>query len=424
VTPVGAADRRPERRAAAGGDGRRVVVTGCGVVSALADTAPGTWEALVAGHVGIRLITLFDTARYRTRTAAQAGPLDRADLVLPPKERRRASRGDRMGLMAAYEAVWDGGLELMRTDRRRVGVILGGGGSGLPEAEGYVARLQAKRRPRPSEGYGFLASFTADRIASALGFLGPADTIMNACSSSTIAIGLGAGRIAAGEIDAALAGGVEPLSRTTFSGFNALRLVDPDPCRPFDRGRRGLSLGECAAFLLLEEREAALRRGARVYAEFAGHGMSADAWHATAPEPRGDGLARAMRAALDAGGVAPEEVDHVNAHGTGTEQNDRAEVLALKEVLGARAAAIPVVSIKGMVGHCLGAAGAVEAFATVMALHHGVVPPTAGLGTPDPELDLDFVPGASRAADLRVAVSNSLAFGGNNGSLVFRRHEA
>lgn len=404
--------------------GRRVVVTGCGVVSALGDTAPATWEGLAAGTVGIAPITLFDTTGYRTRTAAQAGSLQRADLILAPRERRRVSRGDRMGLMAAFEAAWDGGLELARIDRRRAGVLLGGGGSGLPQAEEWVRSSAAGRRPRPSEGLGFFGSVTANRIASALGLRGPADTIMNACSSSTIAIGLAASQIAAGDLDVVLAGGAEPLSRATFSGFNALRLVDPDPCRPFDRDRRGLSLGECAAFLLLEERASALRRGARVYAEVAGHGMSADAWHATAPEPEGEGLARAMRAALADAGVAPEEVDHVNAHGTGTEQNDRAEVRALRSVFGERATRIPVVSIKGMAGHCLGAAGAIEAFAAVMALHHGIVPPTAGLTHPDPELGLDFVPGAARAADLRVALSNSAAFGGNNGSLVFRRHEA
>jgi 3-oxoacyl-[acyl-carrier-protein] synthase II len=403
---------------------RRVVVTGCGVVSALADTAPGTWEALLAGRVGIRPITLFDTARDRTRTAAQAGALDRADLLLAPRERRRASRGDRMGLMAAFEAVWDGGLELARMDRRRAGVIIGGGGSGLLQAEDRVRRTARGERARPTEGYGFFGSVTTDRVASALGFRGATDTIMNACSSSTIAIGLGAARIASGDLDLVLAGGVEPLSRTTFAGFNALRLVDPDPCRPFDRDRRGMSLGECAAFLLLEDRERALGRGARVYAEVAGHGMSADAWHATAPEPEGDGLARSMRAALRAAGVAPEEVDHVNAHGTATEQNDRAEARALKTVFGTRTASIPVASIKGMVGHCLGAAGAIEAFATVMSLHYGAIPPTAGLRDPDPDFGLDLVAVAARRADLRVALSNSTAFGGNNGTLVLRRHKA
>ncbi|MGH9798300.1 MAG: beta-ketoacyl-[acyl-carrier-protein] synthase family protein [Candidatus Polarisedimenticolia bacterium] len=401
---------------------RRVVVTGCGVVSALGENAADTWAGLLAGRVGIGPITLFDASRDRTHTAAQAIEPARADLLLGAKDRRRASRGDRLGLLAAFEAVWDAGLELVRIDRRRAGVFLGGGGSGLPQAEEYVRTLHVRGTARPTLAYGFFPAVTAGRIATALGFGGPATTLTNACSSSTIAIGLGAEAIAAGGLDVALAGGAEPLSRTTFSGFNALRLVDPDPCRPFDRDRHGLSLGECGAFLLLEGRDRALRRSARIYAEVAGHGMSADGHHPTAPDPTGDGMARAMRAALRAAGVRPQEVDHVNAHGTGTAQNDRAEARAIHAVFGERAPSIPVVSIKGMVGHCLGAAGAIEAFAAVMSLHEQVIPPTAGLTAPDSDCALDLVHGAARRAPLAVALSNSAAFGGNNGSLVLRRH--
>jgi 3-oxoacyl-[acyl-carrier-protein] synthase II len=402
---------------------RRVGITGFGVVSALGGSARETWDGLLEGRIGIRPITLFDTSGDRTHTAAQAVAFD-ADRHLQAKDRGRASRGDRMGLMAALEAVGDAGLHGTRIDPSRAGVVLGGGGGGLLQAEDYLRAASGPRRPRPSSALGFFPATTADRIASRLGYRGTATTIMNACSSATIAIGLGAGLVASGELDLVLAGGVETLSRTTFAGFNALRLVDPDPCRPFDRRRRGMSLGECAALMVLEGTKAARARGARIYAEVAGCGMSADAHHMTAPDPSGDGLARSMKAALASAGVAPGEVDHINAHGTGTEQSDPAETRAIKTVFGERAFRIPVVSIKGMVGHCLGAAGAIEAFATAMAIHHGVLPPTAGLASPDPECDLDYVPGRARRAEIRVAISNSTAFGGNNGTIVLRRHGA
>ena len=400
-----------------------MAITGCGVVSALGATARETWEGLVAGRVGIRPVTLFDTSRERTRLAAEIPAVD-ASRLFGPKELERASRGDRIGLLAATEAMGDSGLDLMEVDTGRAALVVGGGGGGLPQGEGYLEAVHAGgRAPRPSSALGFFPAATADLIASRLGLRGGAMTIMNACSSATVAIGHAAMRIRSGELDLVLAGGVETLSRTTYSGFNALRLVDPDPCRPFDRDRRGLSLGECAAFLVLERLEAARGRGARIAAEVAGWGMSADGHHATAPHPDGDGIARAMRAALRVAGIDPGEVDHVNAHGTGTEQNDRVETRALKAVFGARAHLVPVVSIKGMVGHCLGAAGAIEAFATAMTIARGLVPPTAGLRTPDPECDLDYVPERARRCEVRVAVSNSLAFGGNNGALVLRRAE-
>jgi 3-oxoacyl-[acyl-carrier-protein] synthase II len=401
---------------------RRVRITGVGVVSALGATARQTWDGLLEGRIGIRPITLFDASRDRTHTAAQAVPFDE-DGHLSARERRRASRGDLMGLRAALEALGDAGLGVAGIDPVRTGLVLGGGGGGLLQAEDYLRAVSGPRRLRPSAALGFFPATTADLIASRLGCRGTVTTIMNACSSATIAIGLGAGLVASGELDLVLAGGVETLSRTTFAGFNALRLVDPDPCRPFDRARRGMSLGECAAFMVLEEAGAARARGARVLAEVAGCGMSADAHHMTAPDPSGDGLARSMKAALAAAGVAHDEVDHISAHGTGTEQNDIAETRAIKTVFGERAHRIPVVSIKGMVGHCLGAAGAIEAVATALSIHHGVLPPTAGLVAPDPECDLDYVPLRARRASIRVAISNSTAFGGNNGTLVLRRHD-
>jgi 3-oxoacyl-[acyl-carrier-protein] synthase II len=397
---------------------RRAVITGCGVVSAVGGSARETWEGLLAGRVGIGPVTLFDTAGERTHLAAEIRSLPATS------PGRRGSRGDVLGVAAALAAVEEARLGPDRFEGGRAALLLGGGGTGLLQAEDYVRAARAGPAPAPSSALGFLASVTADRIASRLGFRGPCATLMNACSSSTVAIGLGALLVRAGTADVVLAGGVETLSRTTFSGFNALRLVDPAPCRPFDRDRRGLSLGECAALLVIEERETALRRGASIVAEIAGVGMSADARHMTAPDPDGAGIARAMRAALADAGLGAGEIDHVNAHGTGTEQNDRAETRAIESVLGERARRVPVVSIKGMVGHCLGAAGAIEAFSAAMALREGVVPPTAGLRNPDPECGLDYVPGRARRVEMRNALSLSLAFGGNNAALLLARHAA
>jgi 3-oxoacyl-[acyl-carrier-protein] synthase II len=402
---------------------RRVAITGAGVVSALGGTAKETWEGLVAGRIGIGPVTLFDTSRDRSHTAAQIRSLD-PDRIGRARDLRRASRGDLIGLLAAREAVADADLDLGRADRTRAGVLLGGGGGGLLQAEDYLRRVLLGEPARPSGAIGFFPATTADQIASHLGCLGQVNTIVNACSSGTIAIGLAASLVSTGEQEIVLAGGVETLSRTTYAGFNSLRLVDPDPCRPFDRDRRGLSLGECAAVLVLEEMGSAAARGARIYAEVAGYGMSADGHHMTAPDPSGEGLARSMWNALRSAGVAADEVDHINAHGTGTEQNDLAETRAIKTVFGERARRIPVVSIKGMIGHCLGAAGAIEAFAAAMSIHHDTLPPTAGLTTPDVECDLDYVPGIARRAVVRVVVSNSSAFGGNNGTIVLRKSDA
>jgi len=397
---------------------RRVAITGLGVVSALGGDAAATWAGLVDGRVGIGPLTLFDAADERTGTAAEIrdpGPapaLSRAD-------RRRLSRGELFALRAALEAVGDAGLG--PGDLAEAGLLVGGGGGALLGAEDYVATRLRARPGHPSRVMGFFPGILTDRLAQILGCRGAVDTLLTACSSSTIAIGLAAARVAAGAERIVVTGGAESLSRTTYGGFNALRLVDPEPCRPFDRSRRGMSLGEGAAFLVLEDDAHARRRGARIYAEVAGLGMTADGGHMTAPDPLGDGILRAARAALRDAGIGAEAVDHVNAHGTATEQNDRSEACALRALLGDRCDDVPVVSIKGMVGHCLGAAGAIEAFATAMTLHTGIVPPTAGLSDPDPQCRLRFVRGRGQALAPCIALSTSLGFGGNNGALVLRR---
>jgi 3-oxoacyl-(acyl-carrier-protein) synthase len=261
---------------------------------------------------------------------------------------------------------------------------------------------------------------TADVLGSLLGCRGLRATLATACSSSANAIGLAADLIQEGRADAMLAGGADAHCKMTYAGFNSLQALDPQVCRPFDRRRAGLSLGEGAAMLVLEEEGRARKRGATVFAEFAGYGTSADAHHMTAPDPAGRGAVAAMRRALAEARVDPADVGYVNAHGTGTPQNDPIETRAVKTVFGEHARRLAVSSTKSQVGHCLGAAGAIEILATVLALHHGFVPPTVNLDEPDPECDLDYVPGVARAERVRIALSNSYGFGGNNTSVVLR----
>jgi 3-oxoacyl-[acyl-carrier-protein] synthase II len=260
-----------------------------------------------------------------------------------------------------------------------------------------------------------------DLVARRLGAHGPRSTIMTACSSSATAIGYAADRIRLGQVEVAIAGGAEGLCRLTFAGFSCLRATAPDPCRPFDAERKGLNLGEGAAVLVLEDYERARARGATVLALVAGCGITADAHHMTAPHPEGEGAARAMLAALDDARLPPGAVGYINAHGTATPHNDAAETAAIKTVLGARADRVPISSIKSMVGHTLGAAGAVEAVASVLTLARGFIPPTVNLQTPDPAFGLDYVPGAARQVEVEVVLSNSFAFGGNNTTLAFTR---
>ncbi|MGE5252783.1 MAG: beta-ketoacyl-[acyl-carrier-protein] synthase family protein, partial [Planctomycetaceae bacterium] len=256
-------------------------------------------------------------------------------------------------------------------------------------------------------------------IAEEYQVLGPRATVATACSSSATAIGCGLDAVRSGESDVAVVGGSESLSEVTFGGFNSLRSVDEGYCRPFDLNRKGLSLGEGAAFLILEEAEHARKRGAKIHAELMGYGLSGDGQHMTAPDPEGQGAARAMREALKDAGVGPEEVGYINAHGTATPANDASETKAIKILFGERARQIPVSASKSMIGHCLGAAGALEAVATVLAIRADRIPPTIHYETPDPECDLDYVPNRARDAVVKIALSNSFAFGGNNTALVF-----
>jgi 3-oxoacyl-[acyl-carrier-protein] synthase II len=283
----------------------------------------------------------------------------------------------------------------------------------------------ARRRGARPAGFralrAMLPSSHAAVVGGALGLGGPRETLVTACSSGAAALAVAADLVADGVSPVALAGGVDALTRICFMGFNALKLLDPEPCRPFDRDRRGMSIGEGAAFLVLEDRARARARGARIYAELRGYGMTTDAFHVTSPHPEGEGMTRAMRSALERAGVAAGAVGYANAHGTATPQNDRIEARALCEVFGE--GGLLVSSTKSMIGHTMAAAGALEAVATVLALVNELVPPTANLVTPDPDVALDCVPRVAREAALELAISNSFGFGGQNVTLLFGRGE-
>jgi len=395
---------------------RSVAITGLGVVSALGPDLAAFREGLFAGRSGVRELSLFPTDGVRTHLAAQCAlpQLELDDALLA-----NTSRPDRFGLAAAIEAVRDAGL--VARDLERAALMIGTGAGGAQNTEDFIVERRGGGAPAAARLVPHQSSSVTDLIGRVFSIHGPRSTIMTACSSSATAIGYACDRIRLGDVDVALAGGAEGLCRLTYLGFNALRATSPEPCRPFDRDRKGLNLGEGAAMLVLEDEARARARGARIYALLGGWGITADAHHMTAPHPEGDGAARAMQAALADAGLAPERIGYVNAHGTATPHNDAAETKAIHRVFGAHAARLCVSSIKSMVGHTLGAAGAVEAVASCLTLHEGVAPPTVNLVVPDPAFELDFIPGEARRVDLDALLSNSFAFGGNNTTLAFVR---
>ncbi|MGH9400407.1 MAG: beta-ketoacyl-[acyl-carrier-protein] synthase family protein [Thermoanaerobaculia bacterium] len=398
---------------------RRVVVTGIGAVTSIGSSKDEFWKNLLAGTCGIRPFDLFDASGYRTQTAGAVTEIP--DGFLTASQKRRLSRADRMGLAAAREAIGESGLDLSREDPKRIGVILGGGTSGLLDSEAFFEKHLRGRKDRPSRVLNHLPDAITDRVAQLFGLEGLKSTITTACSSSANAMGYAHDAIAANLADVVVTGGSDVLARLTYGGFNALRAVDPEPCRPFDRERKGLSIGEAAGILVFEEAGRARARGAAILAEFLGYGVTSDAYHMTAPDPSGSAGGRTIRAALAFAGVNASDVDYINAHGTATPQNDSAETAAIKNALGERARRVPISSIKSMIGHCLCASGAIEAVATVLTVLNGEIPPTIHYENPDPACDLDYVPNEARRARVRVAVSNSFAFGGNSTAVVFAR---
>jgi 3-oxoacyl-[acyl-carrier-protein] synthase II len=395
---------------------RRVAVTGLGAVTALGRDVGAFEDGLRAGRSGVGAVTLFDASGFRTQLGAQC-----PDPSPPIAEEKLAgaSRPDRFGLQAAFEAVKQAGLSPEHL--ARAALLFGTGTGGASITEVYFRRWSQGELPPAAMLVPHQPAWVTALVARPLGVRGPRSTIMTACSSSATAIGYASDRIRLGHVDVAIAGGAEGLCRLTYAGFNCLRATSPEPCRPFDADRKGLNLGEGAGVLVLESEEHARARGATVLAWLAGWGVTADAYHMTAPHPDGDGAARAMRAALDDAHFDASQVGYINAHGTATPHNDAAETAAIKTVLGARAPSVPVSSIKSMVGHTLGAAGAIEAVASVLTLWRHFVPPTVNLHTPDPAFGLDYVQEGARDLAVDVVLSNSFAFGGNNTTLAFTR---
>jgi 3-oxoacyl-[acyl-carrier-protein] synthase II len=396
----------------------RVVISGAGSVNALGIGVDAFARGLREGRCAIGRLSVFDPSAYRSPLAAEVKDLPRPDW-LAPSVRRHASRSDLFALLAVREAIDSAGL--LQADRTRFGVILGASTGGMLEGEDYYRRLLDGE---PRVGLGLLntpVSTSADLIAGTFDCFGPRLTVSTACSSGNNALGLAADWIRTGRADTVLCGGVDSLCRMTFSGFNALQAVDTVPCRPFDRDRAGLSLGEGAAMFVLEAESQSRGRGVEPWAEFMGYGASTDAYHMTQPRPDGSSALYAARRALEESGIAAADIDYVNAHGTGTPLNDAVETKILKALLGGRAYDVPVSSTKSITGHCLAAAGAVEALASIIAMRESFVPPTVNLENPDPECDLDYVPKASRAQAVRTVLSNAYGFGGNNTTIVLRR---
>jgi 3-oxoacyl-[acyl-carrier-protein] synthase II len=408
---------------------RRVVVTGLGIVSPVGIAVPDAWENVLAGKSGVTRITRFDPARLASQIAGEVKGFDITQ-YLSPKEARRMDTFIHYGMAAGLQAWRDAGASLSAESAERAGVNFGSGIGGLPLIEATHDELlkSGPRRISPFFIPGTIINMIAGNLSIMLGLKGPNLAIVTACTTSTHCIGEAAKSIRYGDADVMIAGGAEAtvteLAIGGFASARALSTRNAEPAaasRPWDRDRDGFVLGEGAGAVVLEEFEHARARGARIYCELVGYGVSADAYHMTAPAEDGDGAFRCMRNALKDAGLAPDVVDYINAHGTSTPLGDLAETIAVKRLLGDHARRVAVNSTKSMTGHLLGAAGGVEAVFTILATHHQVSPPTINLENPDPQCDLDYVPNVARDMPVRVSMSNSFGFGGTNGSLVFTR---
>lgn len=408
---------------------RRVVVTGLGMLTALGSSVEKTWAGILAGQSGISPIDHFDASAFSTQFAGTITDFVVED-YLPAKEARRVDAFIQYGLAAGQQALLDSGLVISELNADRVGVAVGSGIGGLTTIEdGHRSLLEGgPRKISPFFVPGSIINMAAGLLSIRHGLKGPNFSVTTACTTATHCIGLAARLIASGDADAMLAGGTEkastPLGLGGFGAARALSTRNSDPTlasRPFDKDRDGFVLGDGAGVLMLEEYEHAQARGARIYAELIGFGMSGDAFHMTAPPENGAGAASAMANALRNAGIRPDEVDYINAHGTSTPAGDVAESQAILQVFGAHAEKLAVSSTKSMVGHLLGAAGGVEAIFSVLALRDQIAPPTINLDHPDPACPLDYVPHKARAMKMNVVLSNSFGFGGTNGSLLFRR---
>jgi 3-oxoacyl-[acyl-carrier-protein] synthase II len=408
---------------------RRAVITGLGAVTPVGNDVPTTWQSLVAGRSGVDVISRFDASEYPVTIAAEVKGFD-PTAAMSAKEVRKTGLDVHYGVAAATEAMADSGLVI--DDPSRVGVIIGSAVGGLPQILDQQKVLETRGRERVSPHWlpNMLVDTTTSHVATQLGLRGVNYAIVSACASGSHAIGDAALVIRRGQADAILAGGTEsaivPLILAGFCSMRALADGRDDPAaasRPFDATRSGFVMAEGAAVVMVEELEHAVRRGARIYCEVIGYGASNDAYHVATPHPESIGVIEMMRAALGSAGISPHDVDYINAHGTSTPYNDSAETLAIKTVFGDHARQMAVSSIKSMIGHLFGAAGAIEALATALTIHHGVIPPTINYKVPDPACDLDYVPNVAREVDVQVALSNSMGLGGHNSTVIFRRFD-
>jgi 3-oxoacyl-[acyl-carrier-protein] synthase II len=416
---------------------RRVVVTGLGALTPVGNTAEETWANLVQGRSGIGPITKFDASekdasgayRFATRIAGEVRNFDPLQ-YLDKKEARRLDPFLQYAIACSAMAVEDAGLDVGKVEATRFGVLIGSGVGGITtllESE-EVRRTKGPERVSPFMVPMLIINMASGLVSMRFGAKGPNSSVVTACATGNHAIGDAFRLIQRGDADVMIAGGSEamlvPLTVAGFCAMKAMSTRNDDPeraSRPFDADRDGFVCSEGAGILIVESLEHALGRDARIYAELVGYGMTSDAHHMTAPDPAGDGAARAMTLALSDAGLGPGDVGYVNAHGTSTPYNDKFETMAIKRVFGDHARRLAVSSTKSMTGHLLGAAGGVEAVATVLALHHGLLPPTINYQTPDPECDLDYVPNQARKVDVEVALSNAFGFGGTNATLLFRK---
>ena len=410
---------------------RRVVVTGLGMVSPLGVGVEESWQAACSGVSGIGPVTKFDASAFPSRIAGEVKNFNALDFM-DKQHVRRLDTFIHYAVAGARMAVEDSGLVINSVNRDRVGCVTGTGIGGLPMIEHYHSVLlnNGPRRVSPFFIPGIIANMVPGQLAIEFGARGPNISITTACAAGSHAVGEAFRFIREGVADAMITGGAEAvITPLAFGGFCAMKSLstrndEPQKAsRPFEMNRDGFIMGEGAGILIFEELNHALERGADIYAEIVGYGLSGDAYHVSAPDPEGAGAVNCMKMALDYGNLRPEDVDYINAHGTSTKLNDLSETMAIKTVFGDHAYKLAISSTKSMTGHLLGGSGGVEAVFTVLAIKHGIIPPTVNYETPDPECELDYVPNTARKVDVKVAMSNSFGFGGTNASLVFRKCE-
>jgi len=408
---------------------RRVVVTGVGVVSALGTGTEKNWTALMQGKSGIDLITRFDASEFPTRIAGEVKDFNPEDFI-DKKEIKKMDLFIQFSLAAAELAMKDSGLQITDENAERVGVLVGAGLGGLPAIERYHQAMTEGGYKKISPFFipMLIINLAPGQISIKYGAKGPNVSSVSACATGTHSIGDAFRMIQRGDADAMIAGGTEstitPLGIGGFNVMKALSTRNDDPAaasRPFEKNRDGFVMAEGAGIVILEEYESAKARGAKIYGEVCGYGLTADAYHLTAPAPGGEGAARCMKMALSTAGVAPEEVNYINAHGTSTHFNDLYETMAIKTVFGDHARKVMISSTKSMTGHCLGAAGGIEAVFSLLAMERGEVPPTINYDEADLDCDLDYVPNQGRQAKVNIAISNSFGFGGTNATLLFKK---